>query len=541
MRILNVLMLVSALIGFCAPLAGGAPARALQREQSIAPSLAKIRSWVDRGPVFEAEQVRKMSVTLDKVDRYWVLGVGPSEEIQLVLLDFFGRCLRIEGQVAQWQPFRIRAEHPSDDKEQGLLRRVKAILVRRLPQSGRFLTLEVLMGRERGQSHPLERRVAACAVLKEDQTPQSTLGLLSCTRPTPPATSIPPELLAAAIRGIAGRDGQGVNLRLLDLLKKDTNGANSAWKQEIEAHFRSIEIPLTERRSIDALLLYVHAEIAAPDWRQASRAAKISRCLPDEAAFPVLIEALKLWIQRGNQPGAQVRRIQGEIVAELDHRSGRHLGIYAERWETLYESWQRGDIALNIADIGQEGRTIGGFFGLRPETDRVTFVLDHSHSMAESFGPKKGQNRLDEAVEQMGRLLGQLPANARFNVVTFADGARSWKSKLELADETSIQNARKWVLATLPRGGTDLREGVEEAMLIDKRGNVDLSDLETDTIIVLCDGQTSNGPTWVENFLRRANSDARVVFYAVQLGSGGDGTLEELCKLTGGEFLLVNG
>ncbi len=58
-------------------------------------------------------------------------------------------------------------------------------------------------------------------------------------------------------------------------------------------------------------------------------------------------------------------------------------------------------------------------------------------------------------------------------------------------------------------------------------------------MIVLCDGETAEGPSWVGPFLRRVNDDARIVFHSVQLGQGGDGTLELLASQTGGDFQRV--
>ena len=91
------------------------------------------------------------------------------------------------------------------------------------------------------------------------------------------------------------------------------------------------------------------------------------------------------------------------------------------------------------------------------------------------------------------------------------------------------------------KGGTHLKAGVLTAMHLDKRGKVDLEALEADTVIVLCDGATAEGPGWVVPLLRRTNDEARLIFHAVQIGSGGDGTLEVLCEETGGDFVRVEG
>jgi hypothetical protein len=63
--------------------------------------------------------------------------------------------------------------------------------------------------------------------------------------------------------------------------------------------------------------------------------------------------------------------------------------------------------------------------------------------------------------------------------------------------------------------------------------------LEADTIIVLCDGETVEGETWVAPFIRSANDKARVRFHAVQLGGRSDGALEALCSQTDGDYIEV--
>lgn len=86
-----------------------------------------------------------------------------------------------------------------------------------------------------------------------------------------------------------------------------------------------------------------------------------------------------------------------------------------------------------------------------------------------------------------------------------------------------------------------LQSAVMRALKIGPDGLPDLAVLEADTVIVLCDGETAEGPGWVEPFLEIANQRARVIFHCVKIGAGGDGTLEKLAKGTGGDFVRVGG
>jgi hypothetical protein len=205
---------------------------------------------------------------------------------------------------------------------------------------------------------------------------------------------------------------------------------------------------------------------------------------------------------------------------------------------------QRGELAPPRPEGGEEGRTRPGFFTLQPWTDRVTFVLDRSGSMFEAFGPAgpagERRSRWDAAVEQLCQFVAALPKGARFDVVVFHDAAEAWKGELVPADEAGRRAVRLW-LDQKPRGGTNLRAGVERAFGVGENRTLELGRINPDTVIVLCDGVTNEGPGWVDGFLSRVNARTRVVFHAVQIGAEGDGTLERLAQGSRGEFVHIDG
>jgi Mg-chelatase subunit ChlD len=415
------------------------------------------------------------------------------------------------------------------------------MLRRRLPDLERELTHGVLTGRDGDGPHPLDRRTAACEVLAASPTGTATLALLTATRPAHPEPEVPPELLDEAASALSGRESEGVHLRLIHLFERCESEPGLMHKSILENHFRSIQLGRDEGRAIQAVLGLVGPSVRSADWRRASRGISVSRCLPNGPALPLLIEALEDWLAREDDPDRPVRRVQGELVAELERRSSRRYGRHPDRWRALLEAWQRGGTAL----AGEPGQpvpsTVGGFFGLRPSTDRVTFVLDCSGSMEARFRSAGGRTRLEEAAEQMRALVEQLGPRTRFNVVVFADEARRWRETLARADEAALRAATRFVLRTGAGGGTRLQEGIRVALHADRTGHLDLRALESDTVIVLCDGGTAEGPGWVEPFLREVNDEARVVFHAVQLGQGGDGTLEALSEGSRGELLRIDG
>ncbi len=148
--------------------------------------------------------------------------------------------------------------------------------------------------------------------------------------------------------------------------------------------------------------------------------------------------------------------------------------------------------------------------------------------------------RWNEATEQLCSFVAGLGAKARFDVVVFHDFAESWRGKLVEAAPRQVEGARGWMRSQGPRGGTQLRRGVEQALHFRPDGEPELERIEADTLVVLCDGATAEGSGWVDAFLKRVNPRIRVVIHAVQIGTGGDGTLEALAKGTGGAFLRID-
>ena len=87
--------------------------------------------------------------------------------------------------------------------------------------------------------------------------------------------------------------------------------------------------------------------------------------------------------------------------------------------------------------------------------------------------------------------------------------------------------------------GTYLRPGVETCLRVGLDGKIDLKALEEDTVIVLCDGETAEGRGWVWSWWREVAEESCVRFHCVQLGGGGNGALEALAEVSGGEFVRV--
>ncbi len=393
----------------------------------------------------------------------------------------------------------------------------------------RWLEREVLIS----PSQPLRRRQAALLLVGELKTTQGKLAVLSV------AGRADDPLRRDALEQLAHWPDDLVDEFLVGRLAKP-------WDRAHEPHpvtlllerIRSSSRPLGARAT-DQLAGRIAVMLIDPGWREASRAIALARGMTAERSVPLLIEALGVWSNRTSL-GRGSKRIEHDILSELQRMSGRTIGPHPERWFRWWTAVQEGRIELVDEEPGRAPRSEASFFGLRPITDRVTFVIDRSGSMDSPWGTT-GRTRYAEAVDQLVRFLQAAGEETKFNVVLFSSEPLLSSRELQSATPARIGAARRSLLARAVDGGTQLRPAIELALAVGRDGRPDLDALEADTVIVLCDGATAEGPSWVEPFLERVNAEARVVFHCVLLGTAGDGTLETLAERTGGDLVRCGG
>ena len=342
------------------------------------------------------------------------------------------------------------------------------------------------------------------------------------------------ELAEAAAEALAGWNDPLVHLLFLERLE-DGRGTTRLSSDHFERTRASLPPEVLDRLESLVARLYL-----GEDWRGAARARSIGRALPTVRAAPILIEALTLWTRR-EESGTSSRRIRHELVLELQRRSARSIGADPSRWSEWWQAVREGRVSLPEALVAEGAQPSSAtFFGLRAESDRVLFVLDRSGSMRQGFGTD-GSTRHEEALAQLLTFLRQAGPTTRFGVALFSDRGIAWRSRLAPASEANLESVRRWVREKEPDGETLLFEGLRSGLDLDSRGRLHLERCEADTVIVLCDGATSEGPGWVARWLAEENEQAQLVFHCVQIGTDGNGTLEALAAGTGGEFVRVQG
>lgn len=391
-----------------------------------------------------------------------------------------------------------------------------------------------------GGSVPIERRVGVIRLLRQKTQPLAKLALILAAHEADPRISL------AAYRALSGWNDEAVDDLFLEELGRVVAGERAPTAPIAIEHFTQVRVQ-SGGRIHERFSKLVGDGLVSMRWRETSRAAALTRALDNASAVPFLLAALDVWKVRADS-GAQSLRVRIEIARALEDRAGVALGLESGPWRTWWDAARTGTGGRPpIERGGVVDRTKAGFFGLKPMSDRVVFVLDRSGSMERGFAVRTEKDRVhderrwDRAVSELLQFVEMLGPKARFDIVVFHDFAEEWRGDLVPADAKGRAAAAQWLAAQRPNGNTRLRAGVERAFRMQSNGTVELGRLEADTAILLCDGATDEGPSWVPDFLTRLNTDAMVRFYAVQIGRESDGALERLVKGTGGELVSVDG
>ena len=379
------------------------------------------------------------------------------------------------------------------------------------------------------QSVPIERRRAVARLFRDRPAPVAKLALALSARETDR------ELARLSLEALAGWNDDLVHATFLE----QAEGARGADRLErlalVETHFGAVRLAPGTRLA-QRLAALVRERLLQPDWKDASRAVAWSRALDDKDCVPFLVAALDTWQERGDR-GLQSLRVRHELARALALRSGQPPVLDAGTWRAWWAA-----VAEGLRPAPSSNRAAGtqaAFFGVNPDSDRIVFVLDRSGSMDAQFAPGSAR-RWDEAQKQLYAFLADAPKGLKYDVVLFHDYAEAFKGALTPNDAASLDELKLWLGIHRPGGATMLYSGVQAALGREggpKSGEPALP--ECDTLVLLCDGETSEGTAWVRPFLVDVVPALRLVVHGVQVGGISDGVLEELAKGTRGGFVKV--
>ncbi len=279
------------------------------------------------------------------------------------------------------------------------------------------------------------------------------------------------------------------------------------------------------------------------DWRARLPLVGVLRAIRSASSVPLLLGLLE---ECANPtPGLRSDPVSGTLRAAVHDALVDLTGFYASprepgKWRSWWEA-NRDEFRLAPARetaIGK-GKTVARtFFGIPVTGSRVIFVLDVSGSMAWPFavgtrarpknggGPSSGghESRLQRAKKELLRAVNALGPDARFNVVFFSGGVRSWKKKLVQASSKNKRTLAAYLAKVRPGGGTALYDGLETGLKIKTRRKRGARyPTPVDEVFLLSDGMPSVGtvldPVEILSRVREWNQGANVRINTIFVGS----------------------
>jgi HEAT repeat protein len=232
----------------------------------------------------------------------------------------------------------------------------------------------------------------------------------------------------------------------------------------------------------------------------AESAAEALGGLGETAVVPDLIAGLERVRERD-------LRLADAFVRALQALSGKAIQDDPELWRAWWAAVKDGPLVRGEGGPEPGPDTTPRYYSLPVRSSRLVFVLDVSRSMG-------WNERLVAAKEEILKVLEQLPATTRFNVVTYSDDAAAWQDALTTASRGHVRRAVDFVRALRPDNGTNTHAALARAF----------QDPEVDTVFFLSDGHPSVGvvtdPDLILLAVREWNRLRRVKVHAIALLRG---------------------
>ncbi|KAM4677652.1 inter-alpha-trypsin inhibitor heavy chain H2 [Discoglossus pictus] len=153
---------------------------------------------------------------------------------------------------------------------------------------------------------------------------------------------------------------------------------------------------------------------------------------------------------------------------------------------------------------------------LSPLPKNILFVIDVSGSM---WGLK-----MKQTVEAMKTILEDLRPDDQFGLIDFNHNIRCWKDELVYASSLEVNDAKNYVQAIQPNGGTNINDALLRAIFIlTEASNNGLLDSNSVSLIVLVsDGDPTVGELKLSKIQKNVQANIRDDFSLHSLGIGFD-------------------
>ncbi|MEZ5978330.1 MAG: HEAT repeat domain-containing protein [Planctomycetota bacterium] len=317
-----------------------------------------------------------------------------------------------------------------------------------------------------------------------------------------------------------------------------------AWGEQVREYVASTEQALRNaaiaelgRRKDSGALDVLKTALEHTDWSTRLAAVDALVEIRNERAVPLLIDRL------AKEDG----RMETAVAEALFSLTGQPFQKRAQAWE----QWWKAEGAAFKCITPQELRTlereaelqrlelrsaVKEFFGIQIDSHRVAFVIDVSGSMEEKakgqYVDEDGEMRIVIAKKELTNFLDGLEPGAYFNLIPFSDRARPWQEQMVKNEGEVMVDAKEFVDDLVPSGATNLYDGLQTAF----------ADPETDTIVVLSDGEPTDGEiieiTEIRRRVKEWNEHRGIVIHTVQIGATFE-ILKWLAEDSGGETVLI--
>lgn len=240
------------------------------------------------------------------------------------------------------------------------------------------------------------------------------------------------------------------------------------------------------------------------------------------------------------------------VLDALTVLTGKDPGDSQASWRAWLAAeggpWLRGEKPLGKGDAAirkkkSSGNTVvGTYFGIEQSGESILYVFDNSLSMKAKVGKgnKRGKNapqtgpqrktRWDVCKEELKVGLRGLRPTQTFNLVSFADKARCFEDRMQLASKENVARAIRWIDDLGLEFQTNVFDALELGFQIAGRGTEDrYYASEVDTMFFLSDGAptipnlsrsgiSQDDSDRILTAVQRWNALGRIKIHAVGLG-----------------------
>lgn len=311
-------------------------------------------------------------------------------------------------------------------------------------------------------------------------------------------------------------------------------------------------------KSVDALLAWIaiadglgnSAGVKCGEWlgrelEHPNRDVRIqSATALGKLAWPA---AMPLMIDRLDHESSDVHQALLDALTVLTSQDpGRSSGSWRAWLESEGAAFLDGDMPLSKGQVNDQQKTsdsdtkVSTYFGIKQIGDSILYVFDNSQSMQAKLGnPKKGGSPITGAAAKsrwdLCRLelkvgLRGLRPDQKFNLVSFANKARSFEPVMQFATKANVERAVEWIDRLKLEFQTNVFDALDLAFMIAGCG----SDggyyaSQVDTIFFLSDGAPTIANLYAKGIVQddadrilsavsRWNLLGRIKIHAVGLG-----------------------